>query len=296
MHRSTLVFAILSVVLLIGIGAVGVFGWLGSGEGEGEKESFDASLMLGIPDLSPDSSRRVISARSAVVWNSQTQSLAFEQDGFERLPLASLTKLMTAMVALDRRFDWEAKVTIEPNEYVVGGNLLLQPGEFVSMRDLFTASLLSSANNTTLAYVRALGATEEEFVREMNRKAVALELEQTFFTDVTGLDKNNISTAYEVARMADYAFKNYPDIANITRQSEYSFTVGGTQRAHTIRNSNKLVAAGEMAVSGSKTGYLYEAGYCLVLAAQDMVAVVLGSPSEDAHYQAIKALLSQQVQ
>lgn len=293
MHRSTIGFAILCIVLLVAVGAVGVLGWVGSGEEEEKKDSFDASLKLGIPALRPASIRQVISARSAVVWNSQAQALVFEQDGFERLPLASLTKLMTAMVALDRGFDWEANVAIEPHEYVVGGNLLLQPGEFVSMRDLFTASLLSSANNATLAYVRALGVSEEEFVREMNRKAVALELEQTFFTDVTGLDKNNISTAYEVARMADYAFKNYPDIARITRQPEYSFTVGGTQRAHTIRNSNKLVAAGELVVAGSKTGYLDEAGYCLVLAAQDIVAVVMGSPSEEVHYQAIKDLLAQ---
>ncbi len=230
------------------------------------------------------------------MWNTETGAITFEQNAFERVPIASLTKLMTAMVALDHGITWEQSAEIQLNEYVIGGQLLLHPGEHVTMRDLFAASLLGSANNATLAYVRELGIPEQEFIRAMNRKAVELGLEQTYFTDVTGLDKENISTAYEVARMAEHAFKHYPEIARTTGRTEYSFVVGGSGREHTIRNTNKLIAEGNLEVLGSKTGYLYEAGYCLVLQgvgnAGKLIAVVLGNPSEHDQYQGITFLLS----
>jgi D-alanyl-D-alanine carboxypeptidase len=255
-----------------------------------------SSVALGLPDLKPADQKQVVPARSAVVWNKETKTIAFEQNAFERVPIASLTKLMTAMVALDYGVPWDKEVEILPREYVIGGQLLLHPGERVSMRNLLNASLLGSANNATLAYVRALGIPEEEFVQAMNRKAVELELEQTVFTDVTGLDNDNVSTAYEVARFADHAFANYPDIAQITSQPEYSFVVAGSGREHTIRNTNKLISDGGLIAFGSKTGYLYEAGYCLVTAGsgeqQDLVAVVLGSPGEDQQYQGVTWLLS----
>ncbi len=172
-------------------------------------------------------------------------------------------------------------------------------GEKVTMRDLFAASLIGSANNATLAYVRELGIPEEEFVKKMNRKAIMLGLEQTEFSDVTGLDVGNISTAYEVVMLAHTAFTEYPDIAHMTSSKEYSFTVKESDREHTMRNSNKLMAEWGIDVSGGKTGYLYEARYCLVVKGvgkdERLMAVVLGSPSEVEHFADIKKLLNMDV-
>ena len=140
---------------------------------------------------------------------------------------------------------------------------------------------------------------EEEFIQEMNRKAIALNLEQTEFFDVTGLNSKNVSTAYEVAILAHQAFTKYPDISQVTSQKKYTFTVRGTQREHTIRNTNKLIADGNMEATGSKTGFLYEAGYCLVTQGagvhKDRIAVVMNDISEDAQFAEIERLLKMQV-
>ncbi len=240
-------------------------------------------------------SEPVLEAASAVVWNTEKEEIVWQQKAFERRPAASLTKLMTAMVAIDQGIPWEQSATINPDEYGVGGNLLLHSDETVTMRDLFTASLLGSANNATRAYVRTLGVSEEEFVRRMNRKAITLGLEQTYFTDVTGLKATNVSTAYEIARLAEVAFRDYPDIARATAQAEYSFAVQGSGRVHTIKNTNRLVTDHLLAVTGSKTGYLDEAKYCLVVQGNDtlqrLLVVVLGSSTQESNEAQVYKLL-----
>lgn len=280
MAKSTLFFACLAIVLALM--SAGVAWRLWQEHTTSIPLVGGASIDIGLPN-NQENDQGLVRAASALLWDTDIKQIRFEQNGFERRPIASITKLMTAMVALDHGIPWDTSATIELSEYVQGGQLLLHPGETVIMRDLFNASLLSSANNATLAYVRGLKIPKEEFVQEMNRKAVKLGLEQTEFTDVTGLDVGNISTAYDVARLAEAAFA-YPEIAQATSQSEYAFIIGGSGREHVIRNSNKLVTEAGEAVSGSKTGYLYEARYCLVVRGAgekgSRIVVVLGSPSE----------------
>lgn len=301
MHRSTAILAALCLFLatVTGVSLWKVFTHPSALPGGSQVGG--SSINVGLPGIGPTENRdRTFTAGSALLYDTVHSSILFEQNAFERKPIASITKLMTAMVALDRGIDWEASATIEPEEYVQGGQLLLHPGETVTMRDLFNASLLGSANNATLAYVRELGIPKDEFVREMNRKAIELGLEQTEFVDVTGLDTDNVSTAYEVARMAQLAFHQYPDITKATSQHEYTFTVAGTGREHTIRNTNKLVSDWGVEVTGSKTGYLYEARYCLVAQGSgehaQRIAVILDSPSEVEHFADVKKLLYMDVQ
>lgn len=258
-----------------------------------------SAVAFGVPDVRPNEPEPAFQARSALLYDATTQTIKFEQNGFERVPIASLTKLMTAMVALDYGIDWDHLTTIHLAEYLHGTRLLVHPGEELTMHDLFMASLLGSANNATKAYVRELGIAEEEFIREMNRKAIALGLEQTAFTEPTGLDEGNISTAYEIARLTSYALANYPEIAAATSQAEYTITFAGSGRTHTMRNSNKLISEDHQTYAGSKTGYTYEAGYCLVVQGvgptQGRIAVLLGSPSEPRHFADIQRLLNLQV-
>lgn len=293
MHRSTLLFACLSILLLI-LTAVVIEQLLNQPGDAPLPKDGQANVPLGIPVEPAEARDENLSAKSAIVWNTEVGSIVFEYNAYERRPIASITKLMTAMVAIDMGIDWDQEADIEPSEYLVGGKLMLQPGEWVTMRDLFNASLLGSANNATLAYVRAMGVEQAEFVRAMNRKAVELGLEQTKFYDVTGLDNNNVSTAYEVARMAQAAFE-YPEIRQATSQQEYYFIIKRSGREHTIRNTNKLISGEGVDFAGSKTGYLDEAGYCLVVQGAGIksgrIAVVLGSPSEPAHLQDIRRLI-----
>jgi len=276
---------------------VGVVWWKISGIPEIPLRPDVRGVML---DLGLPGGRRVdqgaeIYSESAVVWDVDAQVINYEKNGYEQRPIASLTKLMTAMVALDYGIDWDKQMDIRQDEYLIGGKLMLYPRETVSMRDLMYASLLGSANNATLALVRGLEVPESEFIEAMNRKAIEMELEKTEFVEVTGLDPKNVSTAYEVARMAQAAFGSYPDIGKITSQKDYTFLVGESGREHTMRNTNKLISRDGLKVSGSKTGYLYEAGYSLVVFSEEnelkKIAVVLGGPSERAQDQDMRALL-----
>lgn len=294
MHKATALFAFLCIVLTLGTSLI-VWQIMHTGSTAIPLEG-GSSILLGLPGVGEKiSSNNSLQAKSAMLYSTKTNSILFQQGAFERRPLASITKLMTAMVAIDHGMEWDTEVNILLNEYVQGGELILTPGETVTMKDLFNASLLGSANNATLAYVRQLGVSQKDFIQEMNRKAIALGLEQTEFTDVTGLSPTNVSTAYEVTIMAHYAFTNYPEISQATSQKEYAFQVKGTGRQHTIHNTNKPVLDGELEVLGSKTGFLYEAGYCLVVEGtgknKNLVAVVMDTPSEEAQFADIARLL-----
>ena len=295
MHKSTIFFAAVSLVLAAALG--GAVLWLArAGPQQHGVPGGAGHIRLGLPEASGDSEAGdEAQAGSALVWDPAAGVILFAANGFERRPIASITKLMTAMVALDFGIDWNAEVTIEPDEYVIGGRLLLHDGEHVTNRDLFHAALLGSANNATLALVRSLGVSEREFTQAMNRKAIALGLEQTEFYDVTGLSAKNVSTAYEVARMAETAWRDYPAIAEATARTEYTYQVGGSGREHTIKNTNKLITDEGMALLGGKTGYLDEARYCLVAQSADSatprIAVVLGSATEEESVQSVKTLL-----
>jgi D-alanyl-D-alanine endopeptidase (penicillin-binding protein 7) len=291
MHKLTVFFGLLVVALGA---ALGWSVWKLQHPTETPASVAKASLPLGVAG-GGNSSELLFAASSAVLWDMERKTLRFEQNAFERRPIASITKLMTAMVALDYGLDWEKTLTINLNEYGPGGNLLLHRGEEVTMRDLFQASLVGSANNATKALVRGLGITEADFVLAMNRKAIELGLEQTVFADATGLDPDNVSTAYEVARLAQVAFGEYVEIQAATSQREYSFTISGSARQHTIRNTNKLIVQENEAMEGSKTGYLDEAGWCLVMRGSgelsNRIAVILGSKSERAHFEETRDLL-----
>lgn len=250
---------------------------------------------LGLNLEGTQGSDKQFDATSVILLDTTDNRILFQQNAFERHPLASITKLMTAMVALDYGINWSQEADIQLEEYTQGGTLLLHPGEKVTMRDLFNASLVGSANNATLAYVRQLGIPKDEFIQAMNRKAVAVGLEQTEFHDVTGLNPQNVSTAYEVAVMAKAAFAQYPDIAKTTTQKEYVFRVRNSGREHTIRNTNKLLSEFGELTSGTKTGYLYEAAYCLVMQGGGelgtRLGVILGSPSENGNFGDMRRLL-----
>jgi serine-type D-Ala-D-Ala endopeptidase (penicillin-binding protein 7) len=281
MSKSTISLGIICLLLAVATGFA--VWWLVSAPNEVIEPAVEGAFEIGL-NMENDNDNRAIDADSVIVWDSEAQVIQFEENGFERHSIASITKLMTAMVALDYEVDWEKEMKILPNEYTVGGRLLMHPGETATVKHLFHASLLGSANNATLAYVRALEIPMDEFILNMNRKAIELDLEQTEFVDVTGLSSKNVSTAYEVARLAETAWRDYPIIAEITSLKEYTYVYGGSGREHTIRNTNKMISEEDVVLKGSKTGYLYEAGYCLVVQGVDKLAkkivVVLGSPSE----------------
>lgn len=243
-----------------------------------------AGIPLSIPGLLGDRSAHVAS-RAAVVLHMPSGRMLSEHDSATPFPIASLTKLMSAMVALDHGIDLNQEVTILPEEFTIGGNLRIAPGEVVTARDLLYSSIVGSANNAALALARVSGLSRKDFVQEMNRKAVALGLEHTHFLDPSGLDPENMGSAYDVAQMAAVAFARYPLIRDAASRADYTLTTRNTHREHTVKNPNTLFQEAPGAFTVSKTGYLDEALYCLVLArelpdATLVIAVTVGHPSD----------------
>ncbi len=182
------------------------------------------------------------------------------------LPLASLTKLMTALVLADLRINFNKKVVITRAEvdytrpFVSRGDVTssidLRPGDEVTKRDLWRAMLIASSNEAAVALVDRSGLSRAGFVKRMNRKARALGLKHTVFTEPSGIDPQNKSTAKEMAVIAKRAFANYY-IRQASVMKAYAFKELKTGRRVRIYSRNRSLLA--MKPLGMKVGYLTEA-------------------------------------
>lgn len=224
-----------------------------------------------------------ISSKAAIVMEASTGRVLYGKNPNLRLPPASTTKLMTAMVVLDR-LDINDTVTISErasNVSPVKANF--KAGEKVTVETLLYAALIKSANDAALALAEAVAGSEERFAGLMNQKVLALGLSDTRFINSTGLPgEGQYTTAYDLARMMRHALR-YPLIREVinTRASRVTTEDG---RSIFLKNSNKLLWADD-SVLGGKTGYTRKAGHCLVCVGEhdrEMVIVaLLGSPSRD---------------
>jgi len=231
-------------------------------------------------------------ARSAIVLDPATGEVLFSKDADRPTPIASLTKLMTAMVFLEQRPDLLQNVEVTRGEIYGGGHTQLRNGEDVMLGDLLHMSLMCSDNVATRVLARESGLEGAEFLGEMNRKASELSLEHTRFVEFTGLDEHNVSTATDVARMLQAA-ADHEMIRSITTSRSYDFTT--ERRAHHIVNTNRLLY-GRYEILGGKTGFISEAGYCLATwvrsEGRDMIAVVLGAPTNATRFADVVRLVN----
>ncbi len=235
------------------------------------------------------------SADSVLVLDSDSQTVLFQKNPRAILPIASITKLMTALVFLDYMIDFNKEVNLVEADQVAGGNVALDSDDIVTVRDLFNASLVGSANNATEALARLTGIVRDEFINKMNQRAKELGLNDTIFEDVTGLSPANVSTAYDIAKLSVFAFDN-AYISEVTTQPAYEIVVINTKRRINIENTNKLYDT-FLRLTGSKTGYTEEAGYCLTVSTDDsfnhrIIVVVLNSNSSEERFQETKGLIS----
>ncbi len=232
-----------------------------------------------------------------VAIQQQTGTIVVAKNAQAVRSLASMTKLMTAMVVLDTHPDMNSVMTYTEDDNADGAKLYIAYGEKIKVKDLFYASLVGSANNATKLLSRASGLTKAEFVSRMNKKAAELGLSHTSFYEPTGLEQDNVSTPYEFALLARQAFA-YPDIAKATLTTSYSFTTAGTKQKHTITNKDRMLKSG-WTLAGIKTGFTDEAQYCLVSSVVGktskipVIAVTMGSPTDAIRYADMDKILSQ---
>jgi D-alanyl-D-alanine carboxypeptidase len=235
-----------------------------------------------------------ISAISAAVMDKNTGLILWQKNAQEQRSLASITKLMTALVFLDNNPGWDTEITLEERDEINGGTNRILRGETVKVKDIFYTALIASDNNATRALVRSTGLEESDFVDQMNAKAKKLSLENTSFVDPTGLRDNNKSTALDVLSLAKIAFENQ-DINDAVSQAVYNFqAISG--KNHKIISTNKLFSS-FLDIKAGKTGFVNASGYCLVAEVggegkEDIISVVLGSDSHDGRFQDLKILSS----
>lgn len=200
----------------------------------------------------------------AVVIDQASGEILFEKNGNAVVPIASITKLMTAMVALDAEPNLAEILTIGKDDIdlLKGTHSRLTVGTQLTREEMLRLALMSSENRASSALSRHYPGGREAFVAAMNHKARALGLTDTRFADPTGLTAANVASAHDLVKMVDAAHQ-YPLIREFSTMEEHQVAVKG--RPQTFRNTNALVKNEGWHIGLSKTGYISEAGKCLVM-------------------------------
>lgn len=224
-----------------------------------------------------------VSAQSAILIESISGEVAYEKNAHTRMPMASTTKIMTAIVAMELG-DPTMMVEI-PREAVgvEGSSIYLYEGERLSLEHLLYALLLESANDAAVAIAVALSGTEDAFVEKMNQKAEALGLSDTHFTNPHGLDhEEHYTSAADLARLAAYCIHNEL-FRTIVSTRRITIPLNDQEGARLLLNHNRLLRSYDGTI-GLKTGFTKRSGRCLVSAAErdgvTMIAVTLNAPDD----------------
>lgn len=241
-----------------------------------------------------------IAAPSAILMDGATGTVLFEKNAHEKLPPASVTKVMTlllVMEALDSgRIRWEDTVTASDAAAAKGGSqIYLEAGEQMSMEDMLKSVVISSANDCATALAEHVAGSESAFVERMNARAAELGLQDTHFVNCTGLDDEpnaaeHLTSAYDLAILSRELLRH-------ERIKDYTTIWMDTVRngQFGLSNTNKLVRFYEGA-TGLKTGYTSAAGHCLAASAKrdgmELIAVVLHCRSSAERFESAKALLN----
>jgi D-alanyl-D-alanine endopeptidase (penicillin-binding protein 7) len=222
-----------------------------------------------------------LGSAKVLVINQLTGETLYAKNTNQSTPIASVTKLMTAMVMLDAHLPMDDVLSIanQDVDYLKGTHSRLNVGTSLSRADLLQLALMSSENRAASALGHNYPGGINAFVRAMNQKADVLGMKSTHFFDATGLDSNNVSTAEDLARMVNAAY-HYPEIRQVTTTPSQSFNLYGRNSLNFV-NTNALVRNGSWVIGLSKTGFINEAGRCLVMQAeisgQPVIIVLLDS-------------------
>ncbi len=218
--------------------------------------------------VTPGGELRLASSKALIV-NQNTGEVLYAKSTGVSTPIASVTKLMTAMVLLDQHLSLDEVIAVGDGDVdtLKGTSSRLRVGTELSRRDMLQLALMSSENRAASALARTSPIGITNFVAAMNAKATELGMAHTHFVDPTGLNSENVSTAEDLVKMVKAAYQ-YPEIRSITTTPQYDVALNGYRRPTEFRNTNILVRNGSWDIGLSKTGYINEAGRCLVMQAQ----------------------------
>jgi D-alanyl-D-alanine carboxypeptidase len=247
-----------------------------------------------------------LTVRAATVVNGNNDEIIWSSNATSSLPIASLTKLVAIKVFLDTKPTLSEIITyrLKDEEYNYQyakkwelARLKLEEGETLTIEDLIYSSLVGSANNTVETLVRASEIKRDVFIAKMNETVKNWGCSSTFFVEPTGLSPENLSSAQDYVIITKEALK-HPIIQKATQSPEYKFfsVKGGKKTQHRLINTNKIILSNGFKITGSKTGYLEEAGYCLMTRVEaaggkQIIVVTLGAPSRDASFSETEELI-----
>lgn len=236
-----------------------------------------------LPIKKEHASTPVVKARAVMIIEPKSGTILHKKNANEKLPIASLTKLMTAVIVAEEenlnRVITVPKIATE----VPGTKIWLNAGERMKVGDLLAGALIASGNDAATALAHENAGTVERFVQKMNEKARLLGMYSTQFKNPTGLDDPNAySTAADLSLLTLYALKK-PEILVLADKME--LTIGGDgQRTRVLKNTNQLLGTSLFHIKGLKTGSTKAAGTCLITVAENekgnqVAIIVLGSPA-----------------
>lgn len=255
-------------------------------------DPFDTTLSA--PQPAPDfASIPELSAHSVLVLDQASGQALLSKNAGLQTPIASITKLMTAMLVIDaaQPLDERIAITDEDRDTLKGTGSRLAIGSHYTRGQLLHLALIASDNRAAHALGRSYPGGLQRFIATMNRMARALDMHDTVYVEPTGLSSDNRSTALDLAKLVDHAYQNYPEIRDISTAGNYTL---GTQRVVTrkkrqkpqvhyrtvaFNNTNRFTRAEDWHIGLSKTGFINEAGHCLIMQAQiadrDVIIVLL---------------------
>ena len=236
-----------------------------------------------------------VHAKAAILVDMNTGRVLYSHNANARRRMASTTKIMTALLALDT-LPLDRVVTVSSRAAEVGAwSLGLKPGDRLTVKQLLHAALVYSANDAAFALAEASSGSMEAFVRKMNREASKLGLSNTHYVNPDGLDApGQFSSARDLAILARHAMKN-GEFRRIVATVTYGITLPGHSQSFVFRNINKLLGT-VSGVTGIKTGSTNQAGVCLVASGTEngksVISVVLGEANVTQTWSDSKALLT----
>lgn len=264
----------------------------------------DRRIKIQLPDIG-------LQASSVILMNAQNGDILFEKNDNQPLPTASMSKMMTEYLVLEaiykeHKINWDTPVNISDYAYYISNHpgfasVHLEKGKHYTVKQIFDAMAVRSANGAAIALAETVSGSEKEFVKKMNATAAQLGLDHSHFVDSTGLNNTDLGQYYttggptdtnrmsakDVAVLARDLIQTYPEILKVIDQTKITF------QDKTYKNTNWMLPGvkkdlGYQGVDGLKTGYTDEAGYCFVGTVKRndarLISVVMGTNTKEARF------------
>ena len=239
-------------------------------------------------------------SRSVAVIDAETGESIYEKNADAARPMASITKIMTAMVVLDAGLDMREEITLDAEDFVgpKRASSRLKAGDRLNRAEMLLMALMKSENPAAKSLARNYPGGYSAFIRAMNRKAQDLGMTTAFFGDPTGLDKRNVASSKDLVKMVRAA-GNYDVIRRFSTTKSYDFFVSNYSsgnRTYKANNTSSLVRDGSYPIGISKTGFINEAGRCVVMETRvnnrPAIIVILGANSSATRWGDAKNILN----